>query len=130
MPPNEPTTDEAEVILTAWQRHRFFVLIAGVILISMFMVSVALNLYNSSGAAQVDLSRPGYQSIQKQASRDTTDDNFSSSGTLKVSDFELFKQYYSNHANRVVGVDSFDSQALSDGSLQLFSPDQATPSPN
>jgi len=68
--------------MTVWQRHRFLLLIAGVIMISFVMVIIGMYIYNTSGAAQVDLSRPGYQSVQKEASRDTTDDSFSSTGKL------------------------------------------------
>ena len=39
------------IAMTKWQQHKFFVLVAGVILLSAFLVSVALSLYNSSGAA-------------------------------------------------------------------------------
>ena len=37
-----------------FNRNRFIVLLAGVIMISGFLVSIALSLYNSSGAAQLD----------------------------------------------------------------------------
>jgi hypothetical protein len=57
------------IAMTRWEQHKFFVLIAGVILLSTFLVSVALSLYNSSGAAQLDLSRPGFQEVRKQATR-------------------------------------------------------------
>ncbi len=114
----ELRNDAAE--MTLWQRHRFFALIVGVILVSFLLVLIALGLYNSSGAAQVDLSRPGYQSIQKEASRGGVDDSFPSSGKLDSSAFNDFDKMYSEHAKRVVGVDSFDPKALDINSLQLL----------
>lgn len=111
--------------MTHWQRHRFFALIVGVIIVSFLLVLVALSLYNSSGAAQVDLSRPGYQSIQKEASRGSIDDSFPSSGPLNAKAFDDFDKLYSGHSKRVVGVDSFDPQALDVTNLQLLaSPEQ------
>lgn len=110
--------DAAE--MTGWQRHRFFTLIVGVILISFLLVCVSLNLYNSSGAAQVDLSRPGYQSIQSEASRGNVEDSFSASGKLDDKAFAEFDTLYNNHVKQVVGVDSFDPQALDVTSLQLL----------
>ncbi|MGB4762834.1 MAG: hypothetical protein WBP12_05780 [Candidatus Saccharimonas sp.] len=108
-------------LMTKWQRHRFLVLIAVVIGISCIMVAVALYLYNTSGAAQVDLSRPGYQSVRSEASRDNVPDStFSSTGELDDEAFRQFNEMYDRHAKRVVGVDSFDPQALSDESLQLY----------
>lgn len=110
--------DAAE--MTHWQRHRFFALIVGVIIVSFLLVMVALSLYNSSGAAQVDLSRPGYQSIQKEASRGTINDSFPSSGALDAKAFNEFDKLYSGHSKRVVGVNSFDPEALDASSLQLL----------
>ena len=50
--------------LTKWQQHRFLVMIGAVVLTALFLVGVALALYASSGAAQLDLSRPGYVSVR------------------------------------------------------------------
>ena len=103
--------------MTIWQRHRFLVLIGGVILISFVMVIIGMYIYNTSGAAQVDLSRPGYQSVQKEASRDTTDDSFASTGKLDKEAFDSFDSMYAEHARQVVGVDSFDPNAIDPDTL-------------
>jgi hypothetical protein len=108
--------------MTWWQQHRFFALILAVNIISLLLVGVSLNLYNSSGAAQVDLSRPGYQSIQKEASSGEVSDSFASNGKLDAEAFDSFNKMYDNHARRVVGSGSFDAAALSVDSLQLFAP--------
>lgn len=108
------------IAMTNWERHRFFVLIAGVIFIALFLVSVALNLYNNSGAAQLDFSRPGYQDIRNKAKRDTTSATFPASGTLDKAAFDQFKKMYSERTAKVTSVDSFDAKALSENSLQLL----------
>jgi len=108
--------------MTVWQRHRFFVLVAGVIVISCVMVVIGMYIYNTSGAAQVDLSRPGYQSVQREASRDSVDDSFPATGKLDENAFNSFDSMYSDHARQVVGVDSFDPKALDTNTLQLFVP--------
>ena len=113
----ELRTDAAA--MTAWQKYRFFVLIVGVILLSFVLVCIALSLYNSSGAAQIDLSRPGYQSIQKEASRGQVNDSFPSTGKLDKNAFDSFDKMYGNHTRRVVGADSFDTQALDAALVQL-----------
>lgn len=113
----ELRTDAAA--MTAWQKHRFFVLIVGVILVSFLLVCVALGLYNSSGAAQIDLSRPGYQSIQKEASRGQVNDSFPSTGKLDAAAFDSFDKMYGNHTKRVVGADSFDTEALDAALVQV-----------
>lgn len=106
--------------MTVWQRHRFFVLIVGVIIVSFLLVCIALSLYNSSGAAQVDLSRPGYKSIQSEASKGIVDDSFPSTGDLDAAAYAEFDKLYGNHAKRVVGADSFDPQALDVKNLELL----------
>lgn len=115
-------------LMTKWQRHRFLVLIAAVIVISCGMVVVAMYLYNTSGAAQIDLSRPGYQDVRSEASRDKVpDSSFPSTGKLDAAAFQQFNDMYSKHTGRVVGSDSFDAPALSDDSLQIYRDQSATP---
>lgn len=106
--------------MTFWQRHRFFVLVAGVIIISLLLVSISLGLYYSSGASQVDLSLPGYKSIQKEASQQTVEDAFPSSGKLDANAFDAFETLYAKHAKEVVGIDRFDPAAFDAANLQLL----------
>lgn len=106
--------------MTKWQQHRFFTLIVAVILVSLFLVSVALSLYNSSGAAQLDLSRPGYQDVREQAKRDTTTKAFPSTGALDKSALDSFTKMYKEQTAKVTSVDNFDSVALSEESLRLL----------
>lgn len=107
-------------IMNHWEKHRFLALIAAVILISLFLVSVALSLYNSSGAAQLDLSRPGYQDVRDQAKRDTTSKSFPATGSLDKEALDLFTKLYGEQSAKVSSSDSFDASALSADSLQLF----------
>ncbi|MEO8691228.1 MAG: hypothetical protein ABI397_00420 [Candidatus Saccharimonas sp.] len=112
---NEPTK------MTKLQRYRFLLFIGSVIVASGVLVAVGMSLYNSSGAAQIDLSRPGYQSVRSEASRDTgNDDAFPSSGDLNDAAFDQFDAMYKTHSSRVTGTSSFEAEALSDDSLQLY----------
>lgn len=86
-------------------------------MISFAMVIIGMYIYNTSGAAQVDLSRPGYQSVQKEASRDTSNDSFASTGKLDKEAFDSFDSMYKGHARQVVGVDSFDPKAVDPNTL-------------
>ncbi len=110
--------------MTTWERHRFLLLVAGVIAVALFLVSVALNLYNSSGAAQLDLSRPGYQAVRNQAKRDTVTTSFSSTGTLDKDSLDQFSTLYDQQAGKVTSVNSFDAAALGEDSLQLLTPNR------
>ena len=106
--------------MNVWQRHRFFVLIACVIIISCCMVAIGLHMYNTSGAAQVDLSRPGYTSVQREASRSDSTDAFPATGELDADAFNEFDAMYTKHAREVIGGDNFDDAPISDDTLQLF----------
>lgn len=116
-------------VMTHWERHRFFGLIVSVIVVAVFLVSVALSLYNNSGAAQLDLSRPGYQDVRAQAKRDTTTAAFPATGTLDKAAFEQFLKLYDSRATKVSSVDSFDEGALSEESLQLMREQQPAEDP-
>lgn len=118
MPTQEPQTEIES--LTVWQQHRFFLLVALVIAISCVMIAVGMYVYNTSGAAQVDLSRPGYQSVRSEAKRDSLNDSFPSTGDLDANAFDSFNKMYSEHARQVVGIDSFDPTALDSSAAQLF----------
>ena len=110
------------IAMSRWEKHRFLLLIASVITIAVFLVSIAMNLYNSSGAAQLDLSRPGYQDVRNKAARDTTTTSFPSSGALNKDAMNSFKKLYSDNTGKVTSVDSFDAAALSEDSLQVWEP--------
>lgn len=110
------------VHMTKWEQHRFLMLVAGVIAISVFLVSVALSLYNSSGAAQLDLSRPGYQAVRNQAKRDIVSTSFPSSGPLDKESLDQFSKLYAEQSGKVTSVDSYDAAALGEDSLQMLAP--------
>lgn len=113
--------------MTAWQRHRFLGLVAGVICLALVLVVVALQLYNTSGAAQLDLSRPGYQDVRKRAIHNDNTMSFSSSGPVDQSTVDQFTKLYDERAKNVLSVDSFDEAALSDDSLRVFNNPDTTP---
>lgn len=112
-------------------RHRFLTMIVGAILVAVFLVSVSMNLYNYSGAAQLDLSRPGYQNIRDQAKRETTTKTFSSTGELDEKAVKDFNEMYNERLNKVKNTTSFNSKPLTDESLQMFgtTTDAATAAP-
>ena len=120
---------QAATELSKWQQHRFFMLIVLVIAVSMALVMISISLYNSSGAAQVDLSLPGYKSIQKRASQDHSETNFSSDGTLDSEAFAAFDKAYGRHLERLEG-DNYDARPLSEESLLLLQATADEPAEN
>jgi len=103
-----------------WMQRRFFTMIAITIVVSMVLVIVAMSLYNSSGAAQLDLSRPGYQAVRKDVVQDKDAVAYPSTGELDQAAIDQFNKMYSTRAKSVSGASSFDPGAMSDDALQLF----------
>ena len=79
-----------------------------------------MHLYNISGAAQLDLSRPGYVSVRSQAIKSDGDfKNFSSNGSLKSSDLSYFIWILEKQAKKVRLVDAFGGDSLNPDTLGI-----------
>lgn len=118
--------DDVEVIdpeLSFWDRHRYVLLIAISIGVAMFLVSVSMALYTSSGAAQLDLSRPGYSAVTSQAVKNDNDfENYANSGDLDKNSINEFKALYSRQATKAKAVDAFSGDPLDPNALELNAP--------
>jgi len=102
-----------------WQRHRFMALVGIAILVALFLVGVSLALYATSGTAQLDLSRPGYQSVREQATHSDTFDGFPSDGNIDSGVIDQFRTLYKKLADQATSVDSFGGSAMNDQSLSI-----------
>lgn len=118
----EPQLLESKKFLDRWGGHRFLIMIGASIAIALFLVSVALALYASSGTAQLDLTRPGYQSVRDQAPRSDTFSGFPATGTLDKAALEQYEKLYDERAKQAVGVESFGGNGMSDESLSVDAP--------
>jgi hypothetical protein len=110
--------------LSRWEQHKFMVLVGLTIIISLFLVMVSLQLYRSSGAAQLDLSRPGYKSVQKEASRKVEFTGFPSTGPLDNEALANFRSLFDQQVKEATAVDSFGGDVMSDAALNLSVPAQ------
>lgn len=108
--------------LGRWQQHRFMVLVAATIAASLLLVIVALWLYNTSGAAQLDLSRPGYQSVRDKIEHDNDFGEFSSSGEINDEVLEEFRTLYDKQLKEATTVESFGGNVMDDDSLGIDAP--------
>jgi hypothetical protein len=106
-------------LLTRWQQHKFMVLVGATIIISLILVGISLWLYSSSGAMQLDLSRPGYQSVRDQANNSDDFVGFPSSGTIDKAALEEFRKLYNEELEEATAIESFGGDVLSDSSLGL-----------
>jgi hypothetical protein len=113
---------KAEAKVVPWHRHRFVTLIGGTIVISLFLVGVALALYASSGAAQLDLSRPGYKSVREQAARSDNFEGIPATGTVTQDTITQFRSLYNSQAQKATNVDTFGGDPMSDKTLSIDDP--------
>ena len=112
----------SEKVPTVIKEHKFFALIVLVIFVAYLLVLSAMHLYNTSGAAQLDLSRPGYQSVREKARDNTSDKDltFPSSGKLDKESLDSFRNMYESRAGRVTSVKGFQNDVLSDEALGMY----------
>jgi len=113
----EPVAVEEE--LTFWDQHRFLVLIVGTIIVSIILVGISLFIYNVSGSAQLDLSRPGYQSVSDKVEREETPTEYSSFGPVNKSTIDEFTNLYDTQAAKAKAVDAFNGDPLNPELLEF-----------
>ena len=106
-----------------WYRHSIVAFVSGSIVIAVILVSVSMALYASSGAAQLDLSRPGYKSVQSKVDQTSgMFKSFSSDGQVNKKVVEEFEAMYGRQTKSVDGADTLSSNALDDQALGIDAP--------
>ncbi|MGY4893696.1 MAG: hypothetical protein ACO1N2_03335 [Candidatus Saccharimonadota bacterium] len=105
-----------------WDRHRLSLLLIITIVIALCLTVVSVVIYNVSGAAQLDLSRPGYRSVSDQIDKDSTVDEFSATGTVDKTTIEEFIKLYDTQAARAKAVDAFNGDPLNPEVLEFGTP--------
>lgn len=99
--------------------HRFVIMIFGSIGIALLLVAVALSLYASSGAYQLDLSRPSDESLRSQVREDSSFKGFASEGELDGKAIKEFQTMYDEKLDEVVSMSLFNADALSPDALGI-----------
>ena len=120
---NEATLED----LSFWDKHRFLLLIAITIVVAVGLVAVSLVIYNMSGAAQLDLSRPGYKAVASQAQTNTTTfANYSAAGPINAETIKEFQKLYDEQAESISAVDAFGGDPLNADTLEFSTTDTTT----
>lgn len=101
------------------QRHRIGFLVAAAVVISLISVTVSLAIYNLSGSAQLDLSRPGFQAVSDQVARTNTIDEYSGSGDVTLESIDEFLKLYDEQAAKAKAVDAFNGDPLNPEVLEF-----------
>lgn len=112
--------------LSFWDEHRFMLLIIGTILISITLVSVSIYIYKVSGSAQLDLSRPGYQSVSNKVDRTDPVSDYSSFGPVNKDTINAFTKLYDQQSQKAKEVDAFNGDPLNPDVLEFSDPTAST----
>ena len=93
---------------------------------ALLLVLVSMALYASSGAAQLDLSRPGYKSVQDQVNQSDTFESFPSSGSVTNKTIDEFLNLYNKQVRPVDNIEVFSTSALGEQALGIDAPSAST----
>lgn len=117
--------------LTGWQKHKFLLMVGSSIAVALFLVIIAMSVYNGSGAAQLDLSRPGYQSVRNEAAGVGQETGaFPASGALTPAALSEFRKLYDKRLDEMQAVEAFGGDVMGDRTLRLDSPGESSESPH
>ncbi len=108
--------------LTFWGRHRFSLLLILTLVIAFILTVVSMTIYNSSGAAQLDLSRPGYKSVSDKIEKDVKIVEYGTTGAVNKDSIQEFITLYDEQAKKAKAVDAFNGDPLNPEVLQFGTP--------
>jgi hypothetical protein len=104
-----------------WGMHRYLLMLIISISIAFSLLAVSLSLYISSGTIQLDLSRPGYQSVSNQT--DATNlqiEKFPETGAIDKVSLDDFDKLITNQSTKANAVDAFGGDPLDPVSIGIY----------
>lgn len=117
---DEPQTLQADdETLNYWQQHKYLVLVGSVVVVSVLLTVISVVIYNVSGANQLDLSRPGYQSVSDQVQVTDNIDEYSATGSFNSDAAQEFIELYDAQAKKAKAVDAFNGDPLNPEVLEF-----------
>ena len=99
--------------------HQFALFIIICITIAFIMTLISLELYRRSGAMNLDMSRPGYESVRTEVEQTSDDRPYSSSGSLTNEAITDFEERLNNYKNELNNLGTYDNSIVSDENLNL-----------
>lgn len=118
-PQNAVVTEETP---NFWSQHRFLLLVSATIVVAIILTIISVIVYNVSGSALLDLSRPGYQSVSSQVDRTDPIDDYSAVGPVNVYTVKEFISLYDAQAKKATAVDAFNGDPLNPEVLEFGDP--------
>lgn len=119
LPVRQPSTE-----VSFWDRHRLSLLLILTVAIAIVMTIISVAIYNSTGASQLDLSRPGYRSVSSEVEKADKIDTYSASGPVNKETINQFMSQYDEQAGKAKAVDAFNGDPLNPEILTYGAPSQ------
>lgn len=117
--PDVPSSEEQ---LSFSDEHRFMFLIIATLIIATILVSISIFIYKVSGSAQLDLSRPGYQSVSNRVDRTDPINDYSAFGPINKDAVNTFTALYDQQSVKAKAVDAFNGDPLNPVVLEFGDP--------
>lgn len=116
----------SENTLRFWDKHRLTLLLIITITITTVLTAISITIYNVSGSAQLDLSRPGYESVSDQVGQETSVDEYTATGDIDEQAINDFLELYEEQTAKAKQVDAFNGDPLNPELLQLAPTDSVS----
>lgn len=106
-----------------FSHHRMFALVTVVIVIAIGMATAGVVLYNVSGTAQLDLSRPGFEGVATRIDEDLEDfETFSADGEINSDILEEFREMMEEQVDNARAYDAFGGDPLNPDAIGVGDP--------
>jgi hypothetical protein len=99
--------------------YRFAIMIAGVALLASALTAISITVYIASGAINIDLSRPDYESVRSDVVSNENEPPFGASGPVDKSVIDDLSRRLDNIQTELSGMNDFSGESLSDEILNL-----------
>lgn len=115
---NDSNSEFDAKVALPWYKQQLSYFIGGSLIIAAIIVVVSLVLYNTSGTAQLDLSRPGYKSVVGNVET-VSFDKFPDSGPVTSDTLNKFLETFDKQVQPVLNQSVFNPDSLEYESLGI-----------
>lgn len=111
-------TDSAGAGRMRWRDNKIILMVLIAVTIALVLVAIALQVYYSSGAAQLDLSRPEYDTVRSQIVTEKST-AFSATGPMDAAAYDEFDKAYKAQIESLSDLEIYSRASMSDQALGL-----------
>lgn len=107
------------------ERRRLMVFVVAAILVASLLVTISMNIYYTSDAFRLDLSRPAYESRRSEINQDSKEKNntFDAQGPVNRKVLDEFLTMYDDESKGALQRNAFSSEVLGDKELGIVTAD-------